>query len=282
MWNGDALTLYDAVQHLPAVQTVLAATFGIPATQVRVISPHTGGGFGVKGFVWPHELLTAMAAKVVRRPVKLVLSRQQMYGMVGSQPQASQVVRLGADASGKLLSISHQAVNVTGLTEDYVEFSTLPSRSFFACDNIVSSNRVRRGNMTLPTFMRSPWDGPGSWALGSAMDELARSLNIDPLDLRLINYAETDPQSGKPWSSKKLREAYEEGARRFGWRDRPKGGARDGHWQIGCGMADSSQGTTRTHTTARVRLKADGTAQLESSFCDMGTGPATVFPQIVA
>ena len=282
MWNGDALTVYDAVQHLPAVQTVLAATFGIPATQVRVISPHTGGGFGVKGFVWPHELLTAMAAKVVRRPVKLVLSRQQMYGMVGSQPQTSQIVRLGADASGKLLSISHQAVNVTGLTEDYVEFSTLPSRSFFACDNIVSSNRVRRGNMTLPTFMRSPWDGPGSWALGSAMDELARSLNIDPVDLRLINYAETDPQTGKPWSSKKLREAYEEGARRFGWRNRPKGGTREGHWQIGCGMADSSQGTTSTHTTARVRLKADGTAQLESSFCDMGTGPATVLPQIVA
>ena len=282
VWNGDSLTVYDAVQHLPAVQTVLAVTFGIPATQVRVISPHTGGGFGVKGFVWPHELLTAMAAKVVRRPVKLVLSRQQMYGMVGSQPQTSQVVRLGADASGKLLAISHRAVNVTGLTEDYVEFSTLPSRSFFACDNIVSSNRVRRGNMTLPTFMRSPWDGPGSWALGSAMDELARSLDIDPLDLRLINYAENDPQSGNPWSSKKLREAYEEGARRFGWRTRPKGGTRDGHWRIGCGMADSSQGTTRTHTTARVRLKADGTAQLESSFCDMGTGPATVFPQIVA
>ncbi len=145
VWNGDALTVYDAVQHLPAVQTVLAATFGIPATQVRVISPHTGGGFGAKGFVWPHELLTAMAAKVVRRPVKLVLSRQQMYGMVGAQPQTSQIVRLGADARGKLLSISHQAINVTGLTEDYVEFSTLPSRSFFACDNIVSSHRVRRG-----------------------------------------------------------------------------------------------------------------------------------------
>jgi xanthine dehydrogenase YagR molybdenum-binding subunit len=136
--------------------------------------------------------------------------------------------------------------------------------------------------MTLPTFMGSPWDGPGSWALGSAMDELARALNIDPLDLRLINYAETDPESGKPWSSKKLREAYEEGARRFGWRTRPKGGSRDGYWRIGCGMADCSQGQARFHSTARVRLRADGMAEVESSFCDIGTGPATIFPQVAA
>jgi xanthine dehydrogenase YagR molybdenum-binding subunit len=141
---------------------------------------------------------------------------------------------------------------------------------------------VCRGNMTLPTFMRSPWDGPGSWALGSAMDELARALNIDPFDLRLINYAETDPESGKPWSSKKLREAYEEGARRFGWRTRPKGGSRDGYWRIGCGMADCSQGQARFHSTARVRLRADGMAEVESSFCDIGTGPATIFPQVAA
>ena len=281
-WTGDRLTVYDAVQHLSAVQNVLAATFGPPTAQVRVVSPHTGGGFGVKGFVWPHELLAAMAAKVARRPVKLVLNRQQMYGMVGPQPQMTQEVRLGADAGGKLLGISHAAVNVTGAIDDYVEFGTVPSRSFYACENIATRNRVRRGNMTLPNFMRSPWEGPGSWALGSAMDELARALDVDPLDLRLTNYAETDPQSGKPWSSKKLREAYEEGARRFGWRTRPKGGTRDGDWRIGCGMADCSQGQARFHSTARVRLRADGTAQIESSFCDIGTGPATVFPQIAA
>ena len=281
-WNGDHLTVYDAVQHLPAVQTVIAASFGLAAAQVRVIAPHTGGGFGAKAFVWPHEILAAMAAKVVRRPVKLVLSRQHMYGMVGPQPQMTHDVRLGAGSDGKLIGISHIATNVTGVTDDYVEFGAVPSRSFYACDNITTSQRVRRGNMTLPTFMRSPWDGPGSWALGSAMDELARSLNIDPLDLRLINYAETDPESGKPWSSKKLREAYEEGARRFGWRTRPKGGSRDGHWRIGCGMADCSQGQARFHSTARVRLRADGMAKVESSFCDIGTGPATIFPQVAA
>jgi xanthine dehydrogenase YagR molybdenum-binding subunit len=282
VWNDNHLTVYDAVQHLPAVQSVMAATFGLSAAQVRVVSPHTGGGFGAKAFVWPHEILAAMAAKVVRRPVKLVLSRQHMYGMVGPQPQMVHEVRLGASADGKLLGISHVTANVTGITDDYVEFGAVPGRSFYACHNITTSQRVRRGNMTLPTFMRSPWDGPGSWALGSAMDELARALNMDPLDLRLINYAETDPESGKHWSSKKLREAYDEGSRRFGWRTRPKGGSQDGHWRIGCGMADCSQGQARFHSAARVRLKADGTAQLESSFCDIGTGAATIFPQVAA
>jgi xanthine dehydrogenase YagR molybdenum-binding subunit len=280
VWKGDRLTVYDAVQHLPAVQNVMAAVFGLPATSIRVVSPHTGGGFGAKAFVWPHEILAAMAAKVVRRPVKLVLTRQQMYGMVGPQPQMVHDVHLGAGADGKLLGVGHATTNITGVTEDYVEFGAVPGRTFYACDNITTSQRVRRGNVTLPTFMRSPWDGPGSWALGSAMDELARALDMDPLDLRLINYAETDPESGKPWSSKKLREAYEEGARRFGWRTRPKGGTRDGHWRIGYGVADCSQGQARFHSTARIRLKADGTAQIESSFCDIGTGPATIFPQI--
>jgi xanthine dehydrogenase YagR molybdenum-binding subunit len=253
VWKGDRLTVYDAVQHLPAVQNVMAAVFGLPATSIRVVSPHTGGGFGAKAFVWPHEILAAMAAKVVRRPVKLVLTRQQMYGMVGPQPQMVHDVHLGAGADGKLLGVGHATTNITGVTEDYVEFGAVPGRTFYACDNITTSQRVRRGNVTLPTFMRSPWDGPGSWALGSAMDELARALDMDPLDLRLINYAETDPESGKPWSSKKLREAYEEGARRFGWRTRPKGGTRDGHWRIGYGVADCSQGQARFHSTARIR-----------------------------
>ena len=282
VWEGENLTVYDAVQHLPAVQNTLAAAFGLESAQVRVISPHTGGGFGTKAFVWPHEILACMAAKVVGRPVKLVLTRQNLYGMVGCQPQMDQRIRLGATREGKLLGISHDVANITGFTDDYVEFGAVPARSYYACDNIRTGQTVKRGNVVLPTFMRSPWDGPGSWALGSAMDELARELNIDPLDLRLANYADVDPESGSPWSSKKLREAYAEGARRFGWRERPKGGTRDGHWRLGFGMADCGQGQARFHSTARVRLKADGTAQVESSFCDIGTGPGTVFPQIAA
>lgn len=281
-WNGDQLTVYDSVQHLPAVQSVLAATFGIPDTQVRVVSPHTGGGFGIKGYVWPHELLAAMAARVVRRPVKLVLSRQDMYNMVGMQAHITQEMRLGADTDGRLVGISHTVSSVTGVTEDYIEFATVPGRSFYASDNIETRQLIRRGNMTLPTYVRSPAEGPGSWALGAVMDELARTLTIDPLDLRLTNYAETDPVSGNPWSSKMLREAYEQGAERFGWRSRPEGGTRDGHWRIGYGMADCGMGTSRFGSTARVRLRSDGTAEIESSFCDIGCGTGTIFPQIAA
>jgi xanthine dehydrogenase YagR molybdenum-binding subunit len=282
VWNADKLTVYDSVQHLPAVQNALAAVFGLPSTNVRVVSPHTGGGFGAKAFIWSHEILACIAAKVVQRPVKLVLNRQNMYSIVGPQPQLTQQVSLGASAEGRLQSLEHKVSNVTGQTDDYVEFATASSRAFYACDNIKVSQQVRRGNMVLPTFMRSPWDGPGSWGLGAAMDELARTLKLDPLDLRLKNYAEVEPESGKTWSSKKLREAYSLGAERFGWRTRPLGGTRDGHWRIGCGMADCSQGQARFHSTARVRLRADGTAQVESSFCDIGTGPATIFPQIAA
>ncbi|WP_186111183.1 xanthine dehydrogenase family protein molybdopterin-binding subunit [Burkholderia gladioli] len=282
VWDDDRLTVYDAVQHLPAVQGALAAAFGIEADKVRVIAPHTGGGFGMKAFIWPHEILASMAARVMRRPVKIVLTRQQQYGMVGYQPQITQHVRLGAGGDGRLNGVAQEVVNITGMTDDYVEFASVPAKSFYASDHILATQRLQRGHVVLPTFMRSPWDGPGSWALGSAMDELARTLNMDPIELRLANYAETDPESGKPWSSKKLREAYEEGARRFAWRERPKGGSRDGHWRIGCGVADCSQGQARFHSTARLRLRADGTAVLESSFCDIGTGPATVFPQIAA
>ena len=281
-WNGDNLTVFDSVQHLPAVQSVLAATFGIPDTQVRVISPHTGGGFGVKGYVWPHELLAAMAARVVRRPVKLVLRRQDMYNMVGMQAHIIQEMRLGAETDGTLVGISHIVSSVTGVTEDYVEFATVPGRFFYASDNIETRQVIRRGNVTLPTYVRSPSEGSGTWALGAVMDELARTLNIDPLDLRLTNYAETDPVSGDPWSSKMLREAYEQGAERFGWRSRPEGGTRDGYWRIGYGMADCGMGSSRFGSTARVRLRADGTAQIESSFCDIGCGTATIFPQIAA
>ncbi|MEV7383559.1 xanthine dehydrogenase family protein molybdopterin-binding subunit [Streptomyces lydicus] len=282
VWSGDTLTVYDSVQHVYTVQSTLAAAFGLPDTAVRVVSPHTGGGFGAKAYVWPHEIIAAAAARVVRRPVKLVLTRAQMYTIVGYQPRMVQDVRLGADATGRLTAVIHDTDNVTAVTDDYVEFGSSPSKSLYATDTISLTQRVRRGNTNLPTFMRSPIDGPGSWALGSAMDELARELDMDPLDLRLTNYAEADPSDGRPWSSKKLREAYAEGAKRFGWRDRPRGGTRDGDWLIGCGMADATQGQFRFPSRARVTLKDDGTAVLEAGYVDIGAGSTTVFPQIAA
>ena len=282
LWRDGRLTVYDSVQHVYAVQSILAAAFGIDAADVRVVAPYTGGGFGAKAYVWPHEILTAMAAKVAGRPVKLVLTRAQMYAIVGYQPRMVQDVRLGADADGRLTAIVHEADNITAVTDDYVEFGSSPAMALYAAPAIAVGQRVRRGHVNLPTFMRSPIDGPGTWALGSAMDELACVLGIDPLDLRLANYADVDPSDGRPWSSKKLREAYDEGARRFGWRERPRGGSRDGHWLIGCGMADCTQGQFRFPSQARVRLHQDATAVVEAGYVDIGAGSTTIFPQIAA
>ena len=280
-WDGDALTVHATVQHATSLQFVLAAVFGLPAESVRVICPHTGGGFGSKGYVWPYQILAAAAARVAGRAVKLVCRRSQMYDNVGYQPLIRQSVGIGTDAEGMLLGLRHEAANVTSITDDFVEFATAASRSFYATPNLKLRQRVIRAHVNQPTPMRAPVEGPGIWALESAMDELAHALRLDPLDLRLRNIAEADPVSGKPWSSCKLREAYEEGAALYGWRARSHG-ARDGHWRIGHGMASCSMGTFRFPAKARVRLLKDGSAVVETSTHDIGSGTFTIMPQIAA
>ncbi|HET8725878.1 MAG TPA: xanthine dehydrogenase family protein molybdopterin-binding subunit, partial [Alphaproteobacteria bacterium] len=282
LWDGDRLTSYDAVQHGYSVQFALAAAFDMPPENVRVICPHTGGGFGVKGYVWPHQILTAAAAKVAGRPVKLVLTRAQMYTVVGYQPRISQAMALGADGDGGLAAIGHDVVNLTSVSDDFVEFAVMASRGLYATPAMELRQRVARANVNTPTAMRAPVEGAGTWALESAMDELAHRLGMDPLDLRLANYAEVDPVEGRPWSSKKLREAYEEGARLFGWRERPREAGRDGHWLVGHGMATCTMGTFRFPSVAQVRLRDDGTAVVEAGYHDIGTGTLTIFPQIAA
>ena len=282
-WDGDALTVHDATQHVYGVRHVLAARFGLPVEKVRVIAQHTGGGFGGKGWVWPHEVLAAAAARIVGRPVKLVLSRANLYSCLGYQPRMAQKVMLGADGEGHLTAVQHDVVNVTSVSDDFVEFATEASRSLYATPSMRLSHRVERANVAMPTPMRAPVDGPGTWALESAMDELAHRLGMDPLDLRLANYAEEDPATGEPWSSKKLREAYEEGARLFGWRERSRQTRRDGDWLIGQGMASCTMGCFRTPTpAAEVALRADGAAVVRTGTQDIGTGTLTIFPQIAA
>ncbi len=281
-WDGGSLTIHDASQHVYGVQGIVAARLALPAEQVRVIAQHTGGGFGLKGYIWPHEVLAAAAARIVGRPVKLVLSRANLYSCLGYQPRVAHHVTLGADPAGRLTAIVHDVVNLATVTDDFVEFSTEASKGLYATPSMRLSQRVERANVAMPTPMRAPVEGPGLWALESAMDELAHRLGIDPLDLRLINYAEADPATGQPWSSKKLREAYEEGARLFGWRERPHKPQRDGDWLIGHGMATCTMGAFRMPSVARVRLRADGTAKIETGTQDIGTGTLTIFPQIAA
>lgn len=282
VWEDGQLTVYDSVQHLYAVQAALAAVFDVETSDVRVVSPYTGGGFGAKAYVWPHEILAAMAARVLDKPIKLVLTRAQMYSIVGYQPWMTQEVTLAAEANGTLTGIRHDVTNITAKTDDYVEFGSATSSALYHSPAITTSQRVRRGHVNLPTFMRSPIDGPGTWALGSAMDELARATGTDPLDLRLLNYADLEPATGKPWSSKRLVAAYGEGARRFGWRDRPRGGSRDGNWSVGCGLADATQGQYRFPSQARLTLDQTARLMIEAGFTDIGQGPRTIFPQIAA
>jgi xanthine dehydrogenase YagR molybdenum-binding subunit len=281
-WRDGKLSLIDAVQHVYGVRTVLAAVFELPTASIRVRAPHTGGGFGCKGFVWPHQILAAAAARIAQRPVRIALTRAQMYSMVGYQPQLVQTIALGASHDGRLRAISHDAVNVTSVSDDFVEFATEASRTGYAVDAIRLSQRVQRANVNLPTPMRAPVEGCGLWPLESAINELADRLGMDPVQIRLASYAETDPVSGKQWSSKKLRECYEQGARAFSWTRRPSEPRRDGSWLVGQGMAACSMGCFRMPSDAQVRLRADGSAVIEAGFQDIGTGTLTIFPQIVS
>jgi xanthine dehydrogenase YagR molybdenum-binding subunit len=283
IWDGDGLTLYDSTQHVYGVQRVVSALLGLPVEKVRVIAAHTGGGFGVKGWVWPHQVLAAMAAQLLSRPVKLVLSRANLYSCLGYQPRIAHHMKLGADRDGRLRAIVHDVVNLTSMTDDFVEFSAEASKSLYAARSLRTRQRVERANVCTPTPMRAPVEGPGLWALESAMDELAHEIGMDPLDLRLVNDAERDPVTDQPWSSKKLREAYEDGAELFGWRERPREPRRDGEWLVGQGMASCLMGTFRNPSPgADVHLQADGTARVETGTQDIGTGTLTIFPQIAA
>ena len=282
MWEDGDLTVYDSTQHVYGVRAVLSKLLGIPPERVRVISQHTGGGFGGKGFVWPQVFLAAAAAKVARRPVKLALTRANLYSFLGYQPRIAQRMALGTDAVGRLTAITHDVVNLTTVSDDFAEFATEASKSLYATPAMRQSQRVERANVAMPTPMRSPVEGPGTWAVESAIDELAHALHMDPLDFRLANYAEEDPATGQPWSSKKLREAYEQGAQIFGWRERSHAPRRDGDWLLGRGMATCTMGCFRNPSVAEVRLKADGTAVVASGFQDIGTGTLTVIPQIAA
>lgn len=280
-WHEDTLTMVDATQWAYGVRIVMCALFGVEPDRVRVRSPHTGGAFGCKGLVWPHEIVAAAAARIAGRPVRIVLSRAQMYSIVAYQPQMVQTVSLASSRDGLLAGIEHESINVTSISDDFVEYATMASQTTYAASAIRVRQRVQRANVNLGTAMRAPLEGCGLWALGSAINELAAQLRIDPLDLRLANHADVHPFSGQPWSSKKLRDCYEQGASAFGWRRRPTEPERDGPWLVGQGMADCAMGTIRFPSAARIRLHADGRAVVQSGTQDIGTGTVTILTQIV-
>jgi xanthine dehydrogenase YagR molybdenum-binding subunit len=283
-WTGDALTVYDATQYVTGVKETLSKTLGIAPEKVTVMSPFVGGGFGCKGSMWSHVALAAMAAQRVNRPVKLVLERPQMFAMVGNRPQTEQRMALGSGADGRLTATRHDVITQTSFLEDWVEPSAVVTRMLYATPNQSTTHRLAKMNIGTPTFTRAPGEASGSFALESAMDELAVKLRIDPIDLRLRNYAEQDPGKNKPFSSKSLRECYRLGAERFGWarRTAPSSSMRNGRWQVGMGMATATYPANRSAAQASARVMRDGSAVVQSGSQDLGTGTYTVMTQVAA
>jgi xanthine dehydrogenase YagR molybdenum-binding subunit len=283
-WDGDRLTIHESTQYMKGVQRIVAAIFGIPPENVTAICPYTGGGFGAKGSIWSHGPLTAMAAKMLGRPVKLSLDRTQMFGPVGQRPNTEQRFRLGAKDDGSILASSHDTIAYTSTIEDWIEPCGLMTRMMYESPNQETTHRTAPMNLGTPTFMRAPGEASGSFALESAMDELACQLNMDPLALRLKNYTEKDPGKDLPWSSKSLRQCYEIGAERFGWKDRkpqPRSMQR-GDKLVGWGMATATYPTNRSAGECSATLNPDGTALFRSATHDLGTGTYTVMTQIAA
>ena len=285
VWDGpDRLTVYESTQGVTRTQKALSTMLGMPQDQVRIITKYLGGGFGCKGSCWPHTVLTVQAAKGVGRPVKLMLTRKQQYTSMGHREDQTQTLTLGATKEGKLTALIHEKTSTTSPWDNYAEPNSKIINILYDCPNFESSYQLARGNVMTSTFTRAPGEAPGSFAIECSMDDLAYQLGIDPLEIRLRNYAEKDPSTGKPWSSKSLRQCYARGAELFGWSKRnPKAGlTRDGRYLVGMGMATASYPVHNSQGTARVRLYADGHAVVQSGATDLGTGTYTVMTQVAA
>jgi len=283
-WDSEGLTLWDSTQWAFGVRERMAQVFGIDPSRVRVIAPYVGGAFGSKGTPWSHVALAAMASKVTNRPVKLVVTRPQMFGFVGHRPKTEQRVELAAARDGALIVVKHVCQNETSIADEFVEPCGVFSRDLYAVPNYFMSHRLRRLNVSKPTYQRGPGESTGSFAMESAMDELAYALAIDPLELRLRNYSEVQPNNGKPYSGKCLRECYALAAERFGWSARnpaPRSTVR-GRMLVGTGMATASRATHRSGSHARIRIDRAGEVTVAVGTIEQGTGSPTVFAQVAA
>ncbi|ART62670.1 xanthine dehydrogenase family protein molybdopterin-binding subunit [Kushneria marisflavi] len=280
-WENDMLTVYESSQGVVFQRNALAKIFGIPPEKVTVISHFIGSGFGGKLFMWPHAIMTAVAARRLGRPVKTVLSRQQEYLSTGYRPTSLQRVRLGADNSGKLLSIHHDGCNESSPAGKHDDTVSAATPKMYDCENVAITNRLITVNKCPPCPMRAPGESSGNFALETALDELAVQLDMDPLELRKKNFADKDPASGLPWSSNHLQECWDRAASRFGWdkRNATPGAMKDGDEIIGYGMATQSWEAMRQHCSARVGFRADGSLLVACGTQDIGTGTYTIVAQ---
>ena len=284
IWEDEQLTLWSP-QQIPAMaHTCVAKTLQIKPEQVRIVTPYIGGGFGSKVPVHAHTILAALGAKVLGRPVKVAQTRQQMFANTNHRPRGIQEMRLGAERDGTLTAIAHQVWMQTTPYIEFVEQAAAFSRTLYAAPNRRHEHRAISLDLPPSDIMRAPGEEPGSIAMECGMDELAHALGMDPIELRLKNEPQVDPENHLPFSSRSLVECLEEGAKRFGWEKRPKqpGTLRDGKFLIGYGVACGTFPARSMRNAATVRMNSDGSVIVKMSASDIGTGTFTIMAQVTA
>src|SRR5450432_4707541 len=284
-WDGDTLSVDTPSQGLAMAQGRIAGLFGISPEKIHIRSPYLGGGFGSKGLISGPQVLGILAAQMVGRPGKLVLRCEHMYGPVGHRAPARQRLRIGTDGDGLLTAIDHHAKTVSSTFDDFFEPAADASHTLYASPAIATSHEAARIDTGTPLFMRAPGEATGSIALESAIDEAAWACGIDPLTFRVKNYAEVEPISGKPFSSKALRACYTQGAERFGWSGRPLAPRQlrdEAGFLVGRGMGTATFPAIMFQAEARAVVRGDGSGVMETGAHDMGQGAWTALAQIAA
>jgi len=284
VWDGDKVTLYTKSQHIKAMQADVMKLFNLPEENVQVYSKVIGGAFGSGSPLWPYAKAALMGAKKIGKPLKVVIDREQMFTMVGYRSPTVQKLGLGASADGKLVGMTHEATAETATYQQFTEGITALTQFIYDSPNVNTSYKLAKLDLSVPTYTRGPGETVGSYALESAIDELAFALNMDPMEFRLKNYSETDPERKLPYSSKYLKECFELGGAQFGWDKRslkPRSVEKDG-WLIGYGLATGAYGAGRAPSTAKARLSADGVLLIQTATSDMGPGTATMMTMIAS
>ena len=279
--DGDAVVLYSANQMPNRGQPPLGSVLKLPPERVRIVTPYIGGGFGSKLQAVPEATLAALASKMVKRPVKVALTRQQEFHVATHRTDTIQRVRLGADQDGKLTAISHESWSDTAIGDGFYESSANVTRSLYAAPNRITRHRLVNLNMPIASSMRAPGEAVGQLAFECAMDELAERLNLDPIELRIRNEPTEDPEKRIPYSTRRLVDCLKAGAERFGWDRRAKPGTtRDGQWLVGMGVSAASRQNPLKPSSASVRLGSDGVLVVRMAMTDLGTGTYTILTQI--
>ena len=281
-WDGDAVTLWTANQMLMRGTDMVAGTLQMPKEKVRLVSPYVGGGFGAKLQVEADAILAAMAAKLTEQPVKVVLTRQQVFPVTKHRTDTVQRLRLGAERDGTLMAIGHESWSGNTTNDQFYETAANATRTLYAAPNRMTAHRLVALDVPHASSMRAPGEAVGLLALECAMDELAVALDMDPVDLRIKNEPHVAPESGKPYSTRTFVPCLTKGAEMFGWSKRvaKPGQVRDGQWLVGMGMAGATRGNPMLAAKASVTLDRDGVATVRSSMTDIGTGTYTILAQL--